>query len=331
MSILFSLFFSLNVMADFVALEKALTGNKPLLAEKAYQELSESAQSNLVGQVLYGRLLFQLEKTQASYDWLEPLSENNPNNVDISYYFGRSAIVMAQKASIFSKLSYAKEALTLWQHALLLDPNHIKTLRGLISFHLGAPSIAGGDIEAALKYSVSLITLQPESGYVNLARVYWKKEQNTLAEKAINDGLIISPESEALYFAQGLAYMEQAENNQSLWGKARLSLNQALKYAKSDQDKQKLLYQLGKIAVKSGEKITEGINAIILLLTLEGQDYNEWGKYRLAQLYFNDNQLTKAQELAGLIDYQEDEDLKSAVKKLVKTIKKAFKSTLKSS
>ena len=144
---------------DTAILEKALTDNNPIIAEQAYKLLNKSYQNSIDGQVLYARLLFRQDKTEDSYDLLEQLSEDNKDNADIAYYFGRSSIVMAQKVSIFSKLSYASDALDAWKHALALHPNHIDTLSGLIGFHIGAPSIAGGDIEQALIYSKTLIDL----------------------------------------------------------------------------------------------------------------------------------------------------------------------------
>ena len=322
---------SLAAMADNTALDKALTDNKALVAEKMYQNLDKAYQDSLAGKVLYARLLFRLGETEDSYDLLEQLKQDNQDNVDLVYYFGRSAIVMAQKASIFSKLSYASDALEAWQHALALDKEHVKTLSGLINFHIGAPSIAGGDIEQALIYSNTLIGLNSELGYADLARVYWKKERNSLAEQAIKDGLAITPESERLYFTQGLAYIQQAEDDNKLWAKARLSFNSAVSYAKSSQEKQRSLYQLGKISVESGEEITEGIKALTLLLNLEGDEFNEWGRYRLAQLYLTNEQPTKAQEFIALVDYQDDDDLESEVKKLTKKVKKAIKNQGKAS
>lgn len=328
-SLLVSTSFSSLALASIAELEEALTENNPLLAEQVYKQLDKGYQQSIAGQVNYARLLFRQEKTEESYDLLEPLSEEHKNDADISYYFGRSAVVMAQKASIFSKLSYASDALDAWEHALALDPKHVKTLSGLIGFHIGAPSIAGGDIEQALLLSKTLITVDSEQGYANLARVYWKKEQNSLAEQAINDGLTITPDSERLYFTQGIAYIQQAEADKHFWAKARLALNKAVTYAKSNQERQRSLYQLGKISAESGEEISAGIIALTQLLDLQGDEYNEWGKYRLAQLYFTDNQLTKAQTFVALVDYQDDDDLESKVKKLTKKVKKAVKKQAK--
>tara|TARA_R110001583_G_scaffold13909_12_gene59023 strand:- start:5622 stop:6668 length:1047 start_codon:yes stop_codon:yes gene_type:complete len=318
----FSLFAGNNSEADVI---KALEEDNTTLAKEVFSRFNDSQKSALTGQILNSRILFREEKTEESYEVLEQLSEDNKNNADVYYYFGRSAIVMAQKVSIFSKLSYASDALEAWEHVLTINSNHIETLEGIISFHVGAPSIAGGNIEKALQYAKTLVTLDPEKGYASLAKVYWQKEQNDLAEKAIADGLVITPNSGQLYFIQGIAYSHQAKDDSKLWRKARFALNKALANSKSAKEKQHTLYQLGKVAVKSGEETQAGIEALEQLLTLKSEEYQQWGKYRLAELYLNDKQLTKANEYIALVNYQDDDDLEDQVKALTKRIKKAVK------
>ena len=324
----FSLLAANHSDADVV---KALEEDNIVLANEVFTRFNESQKNSLSGQILKSRILFREDKTEESYEILEQLSENNKDNADIYYYFGRSAIVMAQKVSIFSQLSYASDALEAWQHALSLNPKHMETLEGIIGFHLGAPSIAGGDIEQALSYSHTLITLDPEKGYANLAKVYWQKEQADLADKAIAEGLTIVPNSGKLYFTQGVAYSHQAKDDNQFWAKARFALNKAVVHAKSNKEKQHALYQLGKIAVNSGEETQAGIDALEQLLTLENELYKQWGKYRLAELYLNDKQLTKANEFIALVSYEDDDNLEDKVKTLAKKIKKAIKKQSKAS
>ena len=105
-----------------------------------------------------------------------------------------------------------------------------------------------------------------------------------------------------------------------------MDAKKALINAKSDEEKQHTLYQLGKVAVKSGEETQGGIEALEQLLTLKSEKYHQWGKYRLAELYLKSKQLTKATEFIGLVNTQEDDELEDKVKVLAKKIKKAFKS-----
>ncbi len=304
---------------------KALEADQLVEAKALFSKLTKIQKNSLTGILLQSRLLFRADETEESYDLLAALAEDNKQNADVYYYFGRSAVVMAQKVSIFSKLGYASDALEAWQHALTINPKHKKTLEGIISFHLGAPSIAGGDVEQALTYSQALIPLDAEKGYASLARVYWKKEQNDLAEQAILDGLSITPNSGHLFYTQGLAYSRQAEDDNAQWQKSRDAFSLALKNAKTDKEKQHTLYQIGKMAVNSGEEINIGIEALEQLITLDSKQYHEWAQYRLAELYLNDKQLLKAKNLISSVNYQDDDELKGKVKSLAKKIKKAVK------
>jgi len=322
----FSLFANDNSDLDVI---KALDAGKVVLAKALFSQLTDAQKNTLSGKILHSRILFREDNTEDSYELLEALSEDNKRNADVYYYFGRSAIVMAQKVSIFSKLSYASEALESWEYVLTLDPNHIETLEGLIGFHLGAPSIAGGDIEKGLAYAKTLIKVDSEKGYANLAKVYWQQEQNDLAEKAIADGLAITPESVEIYFTLGTVYSGQAKENTMLWKEARLALNKALAYSKSTQEKEHVLYQLGKVAVNSGEETQAGIDALEQLLALNSEQYQQWGTYRLAQLYFDINQPEKANDVIAKVEYQNDDELEEQVKSLANKIKKAVKKQAK--
>lgn len=299
------------------AIEKALQHSEASIAEALFDKLTQAQKKSLAGQLLHSRLLFKQKKVEDSYDLLEELSQAHQSNVDVQYYFGRSAIVMAQQASIFSKLGYATDALDAWKKAIKLDPQHTKTLSGLISFHVGAPSIAGGDIEQGLVYAKQLVDLDPESGYVNLSKVYDKKNQPDLAKQAIEQGLKKVPESSVLYFTQAVTEMKQESPN---WPQTHIALKKALANATSVVDKQNALYQIGKSAALSGQEAHSGIEALQQLLAEDTANYQDWGKYRLAQLYVYTEKLEQAKTLLSAINYQDDDELEKQVKRLQKVI-----------
>ncbi|GAB2907280.1 hypothetical protein [Rheinheimera gaetbuli] len=49
----------------------------------------------------------------------------------------------------FLALSYAKKSLPCLEQAVALQPHNISYSKGLMSFYLGAPGIAGGDKQLA--------------------------------------------------------------------------------------------------------------------------------------------------------------------------------------
>lgn len=303
--------------ADVKAVQAALDVDDAVLAQTEFNALSEEEKNDISGQVLKGQLLLVNDEPEDAFDYFEALQEKHEDNVDVNYYLGVSAVIMAQKASIFSKLSYAKDFIKAMERTVVLKPDHQDALNTLIGFHLNAPGIAGGDSDKALVYAKQLQQYDAEQGYSQIANVYWQTEKAELAQQTITDGLVKYPESGTLYFARAMASIT-AET----WEQARADLIFAAKYAKDDEKKGEALYQQGKVSVKSGAEAELGIDALTQALPLAGERYLPWVNYRLAQLYLTQKDQIKANEVIAKIDVSEDDDLEDKVKKLKKELKK---------
>ena len=303
--------------ADLNAVVSALEVDDVKVAEEAYTTLTADEKDSIQGQILNGRILLKKDETEDAFDYFEALRDSNTEHVDVNYYLGLSAVIMAQKASIFSKLGYAEDFLEAMEKTIELKPDHTEALNTLIGFHLAAPGIAGGDTDKALIYANQLKATDPEQGFVQLSNVYRKTDQADLAETTLKQGLNEFPESSSLYFTRANAYIKD-----EIWDKARGDLNLAIKYAKNDDEKSSALYQQGKTSAESGEEIELGINALTQAIPLADQNYKPWIEYRLAQLYIHNNNLSKAKDAISSINIGEDDDLKSKVKKLKKKLKK---------
>ncbi|MGB1198256.1 MAG: tetratricopeptide repeat protein [Thalassotalea sp.] len=312
---------TLGLMANATASQKdvalALENNQLATAESAYTALPATEKSSLAGQILYSRILMSKDNTEEAYDMLEALREDHANNVEIEYRFGQSAVVMAQKASIFSKLGYASDFLEAMEKTIELKPDHLEALDYLVGFHLGAPSIAGGDTDKALLYAQQMKKLAPERGFSQLANVYWQTGQTELAQKTITAGITAYPESSNMYASRAGFYIKNKN-----WQQARTDLKQAIKYAENDKQKGQSLYQQGKVSAESGEEIDLGINALVEALPLAGDKHQPWVKYRLAQLHTYKKDKEKAQSYLAQINTDKDDNLKKEVKKLKKKLKK---------
>jgi len=320
-SIIVSLAIALPAIASKQAVNESLEKNDVKNAEISFTSLTKQEKHSISGQVLKGRLLLANDKTEDAFDFFEELSEQQPTNVDVFYYWGMSAVEMAQKASIFSKLGYAESYLEAMGKVIELDPNHLDALEHLIGFHLGAPSIAGGDTDKAVEYANRIKVLDAESGYANLARIYQKTEKEDNASKTLDEGLKEFPQSSQLHFVRAQGFIEQ-EN----WVEAHQNLANAIKYSSTENEKVMALYQQGKTSTNSGLELEQGIKALEQVITQPNSRYFSWGQYRLAQLYLENNQASQAKTLLAKVDSSEDDDLKKEVKKLKKKIKRKLKS-----
>ena len=93
-----------SACASQTSVDEALKAGKLDAAVAAYKKLDGMATKSLAGQLLWARILLAQNDTEEAYELMEPLVEKNPNNADLQFRFGQSAMIMAQKASIFSKL-----------------------------------------------------------------------------------------------------------------------------------------------------------------------------------------------------------------------------------
>jgi hypothetical protein len=308
---------SMTSYADIQTVQNALEQDDILLAQQVFNNLTTEEKNAIPGQVLKGRLLLENDETEDAFDHFEALQKQHANNVDINYYLGVSAVIMAQKASIFSKLSYAKDFIKAMERTVELKPDHQDALNTLIGFHLNAPSIAGGDKDKALVYAKQLQSYDAELGYSQIATVYWQTEQSELADKTMSEAFDRYPQSSTLYFSRA----QQSIKNEA-WDKARADLALAAKFAQDDEKKGEALYQQGKVSVESGVETELGIDALTQALPLAAKEYQPWVNYRLAQLYLQKKEQVKAHETIAKIDISENEDLEDKVKKLKKKLKK---------
>jgi len=297
--------------------DKAMSNKNIKAAEILYQNLTDEELTSVAGKVMQSRLLMAKGESEEAYDLLEAVRENHKNNVDLEYYFGLTAADMAQKASIFSKLGYAEDVLEAWEKVVELDPKHVAGLNHLIGFHLAAPGIAGGDKDKALILAKQLQKIDLENGAQQLANVYWQTEEPALADKTIAQALIELPESSSLYFTKASAFMRAKK-----WQKAHDDFAQAIKYAKTAEQKSHALYQQGKLSVESGLEVDAGIAALTEVSSMESTKYKNWLEFRLAQLYLHNKDLKQAKILIAQVNTDEDKELKKRVKKFKKKMKK---------
>jgi len=311
---------STSALASQLDVKKALKAGDLDNALSAYKVLSSAQSSNLEGQILWARILLAQDKAEDAYDLMEELLEQAPDNIDLQYRFGQSAMMMAQRASIFSKLGYAKDGVKAWTKALEIDPNHQDTLEGLIGFHRVAPGMAGGDIEKALEYAQTLKKLDGAVGIARLVGVYQTMEKEELAAKELDAGIAAYPESAHLLFLKGMNAFKK-EN----WQASHQALEAALAGATDDNDKANILYQLGKLGVKSGENLASAVTSVETLLTMKNHRYPQWGNLRLAQLQTTQGDFEQAKTTLALVDDDDDDDLEDEVDKLKKQLRKLTK------
>ena len=238
---------------------------------------------------------------------ISELIEEHPQNHLTHFYCGR---IMGRQAgeAFFKAFSYAKKSLACMKKAVALAPENITYKKGLISFYLGAPAIAGGS-EALAFEQVKAIKLRNQEQGV-LAELGFYKQ--TLDDSALTVKLLKYQQSErktpAIAYELGLLFQHVKQ-----FDKAHMQFEIALKTNPQNHTlRQNVLYQLGRNAVFSKTNILLGIES---LKKYSKGDLNEslpslnWAYYRLSQLHALNNDTRQAKKYRLLAEVTEDQQL----------------------
>lgn len=114
---------------------------------------------------------------------LETLNNAFPDYDDAYYLGGLVDLALINEVNIFKKVGMAKSALSQWEKAVALNPEHINARYAIFAFYASAPSIAGGDMDKAETLSTDLESRNPGFGAMAQALLL-SKQDNTQATEA---------------------------------------------------------------------------------------------------------------------------------------------------
>lgn len=246
-----------------------------------------------------------------------------PKNAFIQNLSGKIYGNIAQNASIFSALGYAKKCLKGFRTAVKISPKNIDYQQALLSFYLSAPSIAGGDEELAMVHAQAINKLDSKQGYIAIGEVFnATKNKKALAQHLSNTPEGIKRDPEVL-LSKGFIYQQQENYQQAL-----INFKQATEYSKNAKDKESLtikfqaLYQLGKTSDVSAKQIDDGIAALTSFIKQAPKNKQlaskEWAQFRLGNLMAKQGDKNKAKQLYQLVAKNtDDKQLKKKIKKLL--------------
>ncbi|HEX9901655.1 MAG TPA: tetratricopeptide repeat protein [Acidobacteriota bacterium] len=193
----------------------------------------------------------QKGETDKAISYGEKAVELDKNSSAAYLILGMAYGQKAQEASIFKKLSYAKKCKAAWEKTLQIDGQNTEAMQYLISYHMSAPGIAGGDKETAKSLAVELGKIDAGLGHLALARIFESQKKFPKAEEEYRKAAESDPQKTDYYFALSLFYMNQKE-----YGKAGDAL---LRIREKDPQDTRVIYQLGKIALLSGKDLEKGL------------------------------------------------------------------------
>jgi tetratricopeptide (TPR) repeat protein len=314
MRVLFFLLLSASVLGQS-ALDKA----KILYETKKYNEaikilkgISEKSADYAAAQYYLGRASFDQKEYDDAADYFEEATETDPNQADYFNWLGNTYGTIAQNANMLKQGMLAPKMKKAWEKAIQLDAKNVDARTSLIQYYLQAPSFMGGSIEKAKEVAKQIIGINAAEGHRELANIYLHEKKTAEAEKELQEAAKANADYVLLL---GIFYA-----NQKQYDKAFALFEESIK--KKPEDYQSL-YQLGKTAALSGQRLDRGEVCLKKYLThtpAPGEPSHGGAYMRLAQIkekLGNKAEAKKLYETALKIE----EDLKEAREGLERTSK----------
>lgn len=160
----------------------------------------------------------------------------------------------AQKASVFTQLSWAKKCRTAFTKAVELDPSSVDARFSLLQYDVNAPGIAGGGLDKARVDVETIAKLSPSAGRVAAGMVKEKEKDLPGAEREYRAAVAAEPvDPRAL---RALASFLQRQKRPA---EAFDALRSYLARHPGDAA---ALFQVGRLSASTGTNAEEGLAAL---------------------------------------------------------------------
>jgi hypothetical protein len=318
--IFFAGYLSLSTLAFADPLDQAVVALKAGQTEKAIDLFK--AQKNNPDAMLYLAEIYLNTDLDEAEDWIEKAVKTNVN--DAQAYYVRGAIMGRQASgSIFSALSYAEKSVNSFTKAVELQPDSIKYRKGLMQFHTGAPSIAGGDLDIAKVQIEKIRQLDPKAGLEAEINYELSQDNDALADALLQQAKQTYKDIPDFFFQAGM-FQQRQENYQAAFEELTVAISKNAETEESVVAKYNALYQLGRTSVLGENNIDAGIKALNEYIgeapDIDGMAPKPWAEFRLANLMALNSQTLEAKTIFLRLAKTDNKELAKQAKKAAKAI-----------
>lgn len=227
-----------------------------------------------------GRVYLAQGSAGLAVEWMEKSIAIEPSSAEYHLWLGRAYGYQAIRAVVLKQPSLAKRVRKEFEQASALDPDNLEARFGLIEFYLQAPGILGGSEKKAKEQAQEIRKRNALQGYRAFGRI---AEREKDFERALREyeraGAEFPEKSEPAYWT-GALYTRRKEYSKAFGVYEKiLETNPAEMMA---------CYQIGRVAVLSGERLDRGEECLRSYLRREpGPDEPSLASahYRLGLLY----------------------------------------------
>lgn len=146
-------------------------------AQAVFEALLTREPGNLEATYQLGVLALRRGEADAAVQFLEKALSLAPDAARTHHNLGHAYGLSAARASVFSKLGFARKCLASYQRAVELAPQQVEYRLSLIRYYQAAPGLAGGGTEKALAAAEEVRTLDPIRGSLTLIGIYVSAKQ----------------------------------------------------------------------------------------------------------------------------------------------------------
>jgi tetratricopeptide (TPR) repeat protein len=177
--------------------------------------------------------------------------EASPKDTDVLLWAGRAYGQRALSASVFTKMSWAKKCHEAWERAVAIDPAFLEARSELLRYYLMAPGIVGGGVDKAREQAAKIAALDATQGHLARGRIAEHEKDLPAAEAAYRKAAETDPKG-----VEGPIALATFLGGRNRWPEARAIFEKRLAADPADA---LAVYQLGRIALFSGEDLEKGL------------------------------------------------------------------------
>lgn len=275
---------------DLAAARELYTARRDAEAQAALEKIVAAAPQNHEAVYLLGRLAKRRRDWPTVVGFYERCVEIAPTAALYWADLGEAYGALAAKAGLFQQMSLARKCRNALEKAVALAPDELTYREGLIEFYEKAPSVAGGGRDRALAQAEAVATRDPFAGALLIGGIQARAHNATAAEKAYQQAAKLRPEADEPLAGLGLLYADDGRYAEAFAQFDALLIRRA--------DNLAALYQLGRIAALSGERLEQGEAALRRYLDAPaqpaGQPTKAHAQYRLGDILARRGQTAEA-------------------------------------
>ncbi len=249
-------------------------------ARNTFRAVLEDEPRSADAAYLLGLTYLDADQPKDAIEWFEKAIKLAPEVSRYHQHFGEALGQSISDASMFTKMRKAGAVRKAFQRSVELDPDNLDARRGLVTYYLNAPAIAGGGRDKAEAEATVIADKDALAGHRAWFDIYASAEDYPKAFERLDAIIAIEPGDARAQMMRGILLTEQ-EEFESASAHFRAWLDRA-------PDDMQARYQLGRISALSGLRLEEGEAALLAYaehVPLPREPSVAWANFRLGQIY----------------------------------------------